>query len=72
MVAAKTNLLRMHELESLMAKSGSEFANAVAYRPEYLQLSGELTDMRREAVDKKCKTSPGDAQQRRLNGAILR
>src|ERR1041385_8357844 len=70
-VAAKANLIRMHELEALMAKSGSEFANAVAYRPEYLQLSGELDDMRREAADKKCKTAPGDPQQRRVNGAII-
>jgi hypothetical protein len=70
--ASKVNLTRMHELEALMAKSGSEFANAVAYRPEYLQLSGELTDMRREAADKKCKTAPGDPKQRRVNGAIIR
>jgi hypothetical protein len=72
MLAAKTNLTRMRELEQLMARSGSEFANAIAYRPEYLQLSGELADMRHEAAEKKCKTAPGDPQQRRVNGAILR
>lgn len=72
MVEAKANLTRMHELEALMAKSGSEFANAVAYRPEYLQLSGELTDIRREAADKKCKAAPGGPQQHRVNGAIVR
>jgi hypothetical protein len=72
MEATKVNLTRMHELEALMAKSGNEFANAVAYRPEYLQLSGELTDIRREATDKKCKTAPGDPQKRRVNGAIIR
>lgn len=71
-VAAKTNQKRMAELEALMAKSGSEFANAVAYRPEYLQLRGEMADLRHEAADKKCKTAPGGAAPHRVNGAILR
>jgi hypothetical protein len=71
-VETKANLTRMHELEALMAKSGSEFANAIAYRPEYLQLSGELADIRREAVEKKCKTAPDDLKQHRVNGAIVR
>lgn len=71
-VAAKTNQKRMAELEALMAKSGSEFANMIAYRPEYLQLRGEMTDMRREAADKKCKTAPGAAAPRRASGAIIR
>ncbi len=71
-VAAKTNQKRMAELEALMAKSGSEFANMIAYRPEYLQLRGEMTDMRREAADKKCKTAPGAPAPRRASGAIIR
>jgi hypothetical protein len=70
--AAKTNQKRIAELEALMAKSGSEFANMVAYRPEYLQLRGEIADMRRESADKKCKTAPGGAAPHRVNGAILR
>jgi len=70
-VQAKTNEKRMHELEALMAKSGSEFANAVAYKPEYLQLSGEMEDIRREAADKKCKTVPGTRAPHRA-GATLR
>ena len=63
-VQAKMNQKRIAELEALMAKSGSEFANAIAYKPEYLQLRGEMADMRREAADKKCKyflTSPRPA-----------
>jgi hypothetical protein len=71
-VQAKANLLRMRELEGLMAKSGSEFANAIAYKPEYLQLRGEQADIQREAADKKCKTAPGAGPQHRVNGAIIR
>jgi hypothetical protein len=71
-VQAKANQKRIAELEALMAKSGNEFANAVAYRPEYLQLRGEIADMRRESADKKCKTAPGGAPPHRVNGAIIR
>lgn len=71
-VAAKLNQKRMAELEALMAKSGSEFANMIAYRPEYLQLRGEMADMRREAADKKCKSAPGAGAPHRVNGAIIR
>ena len=71
-VQAKANLTRMRELEALMARSGSDFANAVAYKPEYLQLRGELADLQREAADKKCKTAPGAGPQHRVNGAIIR
>ncbi|HZT28036.1 MAG TPA: hypothetical protein VFA57_20290 [Pseudolabrys sp.] len=69
-VQAKANETRMRELEGLMAKSGSELVNAVTYRPEYLQLRGELADIRHEAADKKCKAVPGARPQRR--GAVLR
>jgi hypothetical protein len=58
-VQAKANEKRIRELEGLMAKSGSEFVNAITYRPEYLQLRGEMADLRREAADKKCKFVPG-------------
>lgn len=71
-VAAKLNRTRMAELEALMARSGSELANAIAYRPEYLQLRGEMADMRREAAEKKCKNTPGGGAPQRVNGAIIR
>lgn len=67
---ARTNERRIHELESLMAKSGSDFANDLAYRPEYLQQRGELADVRRQAAEKKCKTVPGVRPPR--HGAVLR
>jgi hypothetical protein len=71
-VQAKANQKRIAELEALMAKSGNEFANAVAYRPEYLQLRGEMADLRHEAVDKKCKTAPGAGPAKPREGAVLR
>ena len=71
-VQAKANQRRIVELEALMARSGSELANAIAYKPEYLQLRGELADLQREAADKKCKTAPGAGAPRRVNGAIIR
>ena len=71
-VQAKTNQKRIVELEALMARSGSDLANAIAYKPEYLQLRGEQADIQREAADKKCKTMPGAGPPRRVNGAIIR
>jgi hypothetical protein len=65
------NQKRMHELEALMAKSGNEFVNAMAYRPEYLQLRGEVADIRHEAADKKCKLVPG-VRPRPTGGAAIR
>jgi hypothetical protein len=69
---AKTNAERQRVLEGLMAKSGSELANAVAYRPEYLQLRGEMADLRQEAADKKCKFVPGARVPQSQSGAAIR
>jgi len=59
--AAQTNLTRMHELEGLTAKAGpnGQLASTLAYRPEYLQLRGELDQMRKAAADRNCKFVPG-------------
>jgi len=64
--AAQTNLTRMHELEALTAKAGpnGQLASTLAYRPEYLQLRGELDQMRKTAAERNCKfvlgvTGPG-------------
>lgn len=61
---AEKNMKRQHELEALMVRAGPSSAgkmvSTVAYRPEYLQLRGEMTDLRRTAADKKCKVMPGD------------
>jgi len=61
---ATTNLKRQHELEGLMVQagtgSGGQLVSAVAYRPEYLQLRGEMEDLRQTAADKKCNFVPGE------------
>jgi hypothetical protein len=62
---AAVKVTRQHELEGLMAQAGTgsagQMVSAVAYRPEYLTLRGELEDMRQTAADKKCKFVPGEA-----------
>jgi hypothetical protein len=60
---ATANLARQRELEGLMAKagagSGGQLVSSVAYRPEYLELRGELVELRRVANEKQCKFVPG-------------
>ena len=60
---ATANAVRQHELERLMAKAGTEsggqLASSVAYRPEYLELRGEMVELRRVAAEKDCKFVPG-------------
>ena len=58
---AQTNLPRMRELEALTAKAGpnGQFASELAYRPEYLQLRGEMDQIRKTAGEKNCKPIPG-------------
>jgi hypothetical protein len=59
---AEDNSKRQHELEALMLKAGNDSAgrlvSAVAYKPEYYQLRGEMADLRQAAADKKCKFMP--------------
>jgi hypothetical protein len=61
---AAANMQRQRELEALMVRagpgSGGQVVSALAYRPDYLQLRGEMTDMRRTAVEKKCNFVPGE------------
>ena len=61
--ASQTTLTRQHELEMLMAKAeagpGGQLASAMAYRPEYLQLRGEMDQLRKTADEKNCKFMPG-------------
>ena len=74
---AKENSDRQLELEGLIAKAGNESAgrlvSAVAYKPEYFQLRGEMADLRRVAIDKKCKFVPGVARAARsASGEAIR
>jgi hypothetical protein len=61
---SKTTAAREHELEGLMTRAGASssgnLVNAVAYRPEYVTLRGEMMDLRQAAVDKKCNFVPGE------------
>ena len=57
------NVARQRVLEGLMAKagagSGGRLVSSVAYRPEYLELRGEMVELRRVAAEKNCKFVPG-------------
>jgi hypothetical protein len=71
------NLKRQHELEGLMAQAGAgtggQMVSTVAYRPEYLTLRGEMTDLRETAVDKKCNFVPGESPAgRTMSGNAIR
>ena len=70
--AAQTNLTRMRELEALTAKAGpnGRFASEVAYRPEYLQLRGEMDQMRKTAAERNCKSVPGVTGPRASDQAV--
>ena len=49
--AAQGFAARQRELEGLMAKAGSDasgrFVSTIAYRPEYLQLHGQMNEIRK-------------------------
>ena len=61
--AARAIGARQRELEGLMAKAGVDsagrFVSGIAYRPEYLQLRGQMTELRKEAAEKRCRFIPG-------------
>lgn len=56
---------REKELEGLIAKagtgSGGSFVSAVAYRPEILQVRGNLAEVRREEAAKNCPPAVAEA-----------
>ena len=55
--------VREKELLGLMAKagpsSGGRLVSTVAYRPEYLELRGEMNELRNAAAAKNCKFAQG-------------
>lgn len=57
--------VRQLELERLMAKAGSDstgqLVSDLAYRPEYLQLRGQMNELRKTTAEKKCKINPAGA-----------
>ena len=60
---ATATAARLRELERLMAKAGSDsggqLVSAMAYRPEYTEKRGEMSELRNAAVEKNCKSHPG-------------
>ena len=60
--AAQAIGARQLELEGLMAKAGPDasgrFVSTIAYRPEYLQLRGQMNEIRRTSIERKCKFDP--------------
>lgn len=64
--AMRTTMIRMRELELLMAKAGTEPAarlvSATTYRPEYLSLRGDLNGLRQTAATKQCDVSKVDGR----------
>lgn len=61
--AAQINATRQRELEKLMAKAETDSVgravSTMSYRPEYVQLRGEMTELRKEAATKHCRFTPG-------------
>ena len=57
--AAQANFSRQQELDKLMAKagtgSGAVIVSDLAYRPEYVQLRGEMNELRKTSAEKNCK-----------------
>jgi hypothetical protein len=74
--AAQTIVARQLELEGLMAKAGpdasGQFVSTIAYRPEYLQLRGQMNEIRRTSAEKKCKFNPDAASGARVSDQIIR
>ena len=57
--AAQVNFARQQQLEKAMAKAGTDstamFISGLTYRPEYLQLRGEMNELHKAAAEKNCR-----------------
>jgi hypothetical protein len=67
---AKETAARAAELRALMARAeagaGGDFVSSVAYRPDYLQVHGEMNELRKTAAEKNCGALPDAPQARPL------
>lgn len=74
--AAQVIGARQLELEGLMAKAGPDasgrFVSTVAYRPEYLQLRGQMNEIRKTSTEKKCKFNLDAAPGARVSDQVIR
>jgi hypothetical protein len=63
-LAARATVLaaRQKELQGLMAQAGpaadGQLVSALAYRPEYISLRGDMIELRKAAAAKNCKSMP--------------
>ena len=59
-----------------MAKAGPDasgrFVSTIAYRPEYLQLRGQMNEISRTSAEKKCKFNPDAALGARVSDQVIR
>ena len=74
--AARAIGTRERELEDLMAKAGpdasGQFVSTIAYRPEYLQTRGLMSEIRKAAAEKKCKFDPDAVPGARVSDQAIR
>ena len=74
--AAQEVAKRQRELEGLMTKAGPDasgrFVSNIAYRPEYLQLRGQMNEIGRTSAEKNCKFSPDAASGARVSDQVIR
>jgi hypothetical protein len=74
--AAQAIIARQLEIEGLMAKAGSDatarFVTTVTYRPEYLQLRGQMNEIRKTSTEKKCKFNVDAAPGARVSDQVIR
>ncbi len=74
---AEVSAIREKELQQLMVKagpgSGGRLVSAVAYRPEYLSVRGDMNELRKAAAAKNCKFLPGvDKPGRGVSDSVVR
>ena len=71
---AQANAVRQRELEGLMAKAGvdtgGQLVSSMTYRPEYLQLRGQMEQLRKTAAEKKPQSFGGQCAIRRSRQAL--
>jgi hypothetical protein len=74
--AAQAVRARQLELEGLMAKAGLDasgrFVSTIAYRPEYLQLRGQMNEIHKTSTEKKCKFNLDAAPGARVSDQFIR
>lgn len=74
---ATVTVARIRELERLMAKANVDpsgrFVSVIAYRPEYIEMRGELNELHNAAASKNCKSIAGlDAPGGRTSDGAVR